>query len=181
MAAAKRISLTDNEDMLEVGENLKDVTSFHEFKQSLRAARIAQQFTQPWNMSITALESFLINTNFLADKVVANAKGVSILSAFCNHVFLLNSQNWRSKKDFLDVVDLVSVWAAWHPGHIGPAETSKDAKPGTSGTAANKKNNNNSNQVTHSEMCPSKSAQVAINKQLIDPNSIVFLMNWLFK
>jgi hypothetical protein len=150
MAAAKRISLTDNEDMLEVGENLKDVTSFHEFKQSLRAARIAQQFTQPWNMSITALESFLINTNFLADKVIANAKGVSILSAFCNHVFLLNSQNWRSKKDFLDVVDLVSVWAAWHPGHIGPAETSKDAKPGTSGTAASKKNNNNSNQVTNS-------------------------------
>jgi hypothetical protein len=85
-------------------------------------------------MSITALKSFLINTNFLADKVVANSKGVSILSAICNHFFLLNSQNWHSKKDFLDVVDLVSVWAAWHPGHIGPAETSKDAKPGTSGT-----------------------------------------------
>jgi hypothetical protein len=47
MATSKRISLTINEDMLEVGENLKDVTSFHEFKQSLRAARIAQQFTQP--------------------------------------------------------------------------------------------------------------------------------------
>jgi len=137
--AAKRISLTNNEDTLEVGENLKDVASFREFKQSLRAARIAQQFSQPWNFSITSLESFLINSDFLADKVSPNPRGISALSAFCNHVFLLNSQNWRAKKDFLDVVDLVSVWAAWHPGHLGPAESARDPRPSPSGSHSNKK------------------------------------------
>jgi hypothetical protein len=35
VAASKRISLNNDNDMLEVGENLKDVVSFHEFKQSL--------------------------------------------------------------------------------------------------------------------------------------------------
>ncbi len=32
VAASKRISLNNDDDMLEVGENLKDVVSFHEFK-----------------------------------------------------------------------------------------------------------------------------------------------------
>jgi hypothetical protein len=147
IAAAKHISLTNNQDMLEVCENLKDVTSVHEFKQTLRAAMIAQQFTQSWNMSMTALESFLINTNFLAEKMGADSKGVSILSAFFNHV-LFNSQNWRSKKDFLDVADLISVWAAWHPGHISPVE-SKEPKGGPSGANSNKKQNNSQVLIQH--------------------------------
>jgi len=133
VAASKRISLNNDDDTLEVGENLKDVVSFHEFKQSLRAARVAQQFCMWWNFSITALESFLINNDFLSEKVPRGARGVSILSSFCDHVFLLNSLAWRGKKPFLDVVDLGSVWSSWAPGHLAPGEGAKEPKAGPSG------------------------------------------------
>jgi hypothetical protein len=107
--ASKRISLNNIGNTLEVGENLKDVVSFCEFKQSLRAARVAQQFCMCWNFSITVLESFLINNDFLSEKVPS---GASILSSFCHHVFLLNSLAWWCKKQFLDVVDLGSIWSS---------------------------------------------------------------------
>ncbi len=61
-----------------------------------------------WNFSITAQESFLINY-FLSEKVPCGARGISILSSFRDHVFLLNSLAWRGKKPFLGVVDLGSV------------------------------------------------------------------------
>jgi hypothetical protein len=54
---------------------------------------------------MTALESFLINNDFLSEKVPQGARGVSILIS-CDHVFLLNSLAWRGKKPFLGVVDL---------------------------------------------------------------------------
>jgi hypothetical protein len=173
IAAAKHISLTDNQDMLEVCKNLKDVASVHEFKQTLRAAMNAQQFTQSWNMSMTALESFLININFLADKVGVT-KGVSILSAFCNHVFLLNSQNWRSKTDFLDVVDLISVWAAWHPGYISPV-VSKEPKGGPSGANSNKKQNNS--QVLIQHLSFASHAELEVHFQPPIPFSELFLVS----
>jgi hypothetical protein len=51
-----------------------------------------------WNFSITALESFLINNDFLSEKVPCGTRGISILSSFCDHFFLLNSLAWRGKK-----------------------------------------------------------------------------------
>jgi hypothetical protein len=133
VAASKRISLNDADDTLEVGENLKDVASFFEFQQSLRAARVAQQFCMWWNFSITALESYLINNNFMSEKVQRNTRGVGTLSAFCDHVFLLNSLAWRARKPFLDVVDLGSVWASWAPGHLVPGEAFREPRAGPSG------------------------------------------------
>ncbi len=89
-----------------------------------------------WNFSITALESFLINNDFLSEKVPRGARGVSILSS-CDQIFLLNSLAWRGKKHFLGVVDLGSVWSSWAPGHLAPGEAAKDTKAGPSEAAGN--------------------------------------------
>jgi hypothetical protein len=104
------------------------VVSFYEFKQSLRAARVAQQFCMWWNFSITALDSFLINNNFLSEKVPSGARGVSILSSFCHHIFLLNSLAWCCKKPFLGAVDLGSIWSSWAPGNLASGEVAKEPK-----------------------------------------------------
>ncbi len=74
----------------------------------------------------------------LSEKVPRCVRGVSILSSFCNHVFLLISLAWRVKKPFLGVVDLRSVWSSWAPGHLAPSEASKEPKAGPSGAAGNK-------------------------------------------
>jgi hypothetical protein len=80
-----------------------------------------------WNFSITALESFLIN-DFLSENVPRGARGISILSSFCGHVFLLNSLAWLGKKPLLGVVDLGSVWSSWAPGHLALGEAAKEPK-----------------------------------------------------
>jgi hypothetical protein len=90
-----------------------------------------------WNFSITALESFLINNDFLSEKVPCGTRGISILSSFCDHVFLLNSLAWRGKKPFLGVVDLGSVWSSWAPGHLALGEAPKEPNAGPSGAAGN--------------------------------------------
>jgi hypothetical protein len=117
VAASRRITLAgDGADSLEVGENLKDVVSFNEFKLSLRTARVAQTICQPWNFSILALENFLLNNNFMGREVNPNTEGVATLSNFCDHVFFLNAEKYRSQKPFLDTVELGSVWATWFSG-----------------------------------------------------------------
>jgi hypothetical protein len=111
------------------------VVSFYEFKQSLRAARVAQQFCMWWNFSITALETFLINNDFLSEKVPSGARGVSILSSFCHHVVLLISLAWCCKKPFLGMVDLGSIWSSWAPGNLASGEVAKEPKAGPSRAA----------------------------------------------
>jgi hypothetical protein len=110
--ATKRISLNSSEDSLEVGDSLKDVLSYSEFKQSLRAAKKALHFCLPWNFSIAALEGFLINHHFMQKEVGTNSQSIALFSAFCDHMFMLNAERWRARKPFLDVIELGSVWAA---------------------------------------------------------------------
>ncbi len=130
VAASKRISLTGGEEALEVGDSMKDVASFQDFKHSLRAARMAMQFIYPWNFSLAALENFMLNSNFLAKDVGPGSAAISILSAFCDHVFLLNAERWRARKEFLDIIELGSVWATWHISRGITSSSSADTKGG---------------------------------------------------
>ncbi len=128
VAASRRITLAgDGADSLEVGENMKDVVSFNEFKLSLRTARVAQSICQPWNFSILALENFLLNNNFMGREINPNTEGVATLSNFCDHVFFLNAEKYRSQKPFLDTVELGSVWATWFSGRAALSSSGSGA------------------------------------------------------
>ncbi len=128
VAASRRISLADGEDALEVGDSLRDIASFNEFRHSLRAARTAMQFVYPWNFSLVALENFMLNSNFLAKDVGTGAPAVAILASFCDHVFLINAERWRARKPFLDIIELGSVWATWHVSRGVTASSGADPK-----------------------------------------------------
>jgi hypothetical protein len=158
VTATKRISLNSSEDSLEVGDSMKDVLSYSEFKQSLRAARTALHFCLPWNFSIAALEGFLINNHFMQREVGTNSQSIALLSAFCDHVFMLNAERWRARKPFLDVIELGSVWAAWASGRTNlhsdrSAKEAKDKKP------AKENGRNNTPKPSNSGKKPPKAGQ----------------------
>jgi hypothetical protein len=44
--------------------DLVDIVELGEFKLALRALRVAMSFAMPWNMSVLAIVSFLIQNNF---------------------------------------------------------------------------------------------------------------------
>jgi hypothetical protein len=65
-------------------DDLADFTEVGEFIVELRAMRSAMAFLVPWNMSMAALEGFLINTT-------------SILTSFADYVPSENANRWRSQ------------------------------------------------------------------------------------
>ncbi len=87
-----------------------EIADLGELKLALRAMRTAMSLVMPWNLSIAALEGFLIQTNFCANDLSAVEKRAQILVQFCDYVLNRNSERWRNVQPFLTSGELKEVW-----------------------------------------------------------------------
>ena len=87
-----------------------DILDLGELKLALRAMRTAMNFVMPWNLSVAALEGFLLQTNFCANDISAVDKKAQVLTQFCDYVLHRNSERWRNEQQFLSSGELKEVW-----------------------------------------------------------------------
>ena len=64
-------------------EEFKDILELGEFKLALRVAREALSFVHLWNKSISAIEGFLIQSNYCGVDLSGTEKPAAILTQFC--------------------------------------------------------------------------------------------------
>jgi hypothetical protein len=91
-------------------EDLIDFAEVGEFIVALRAMRSAMAYVMPWNMSVAALEGFLINTRFCKDELGGLEKQASILTSFMDYVLSENANRWRNIEPFITHGELRAVW-----------------------------------------------------------------------
>jgi hypothetical protein len=112
-------------------EDLIDFAEVGEFIVALRAMRSAMAFVMPWNMSVAALEGFLINTRFCKDELGGLEKQASILTSFTDYVLSENANRWRNIEPFITHGELRAVWnsffSAWPQSAL--AKRSQARKP----------------------------------------------------
>ncbi len=72
-------------------DDLADFAEVGEFIVALRAMPSAMAFVMPWNMSIAALEGFLINSRFCRDEIGGLEKQASILTNLADYVISENA------------------------------------------------------------------------------------------
>jgi hypothetical protein len=143
--ASKRITLSANDDSMEVGESLREASTLFSFQQAIRAVRELARFAMPWNHAFAALEGFLVCNNYLArDLGSMNSHSIGVLARFCDHIFALNAARWRASQPFIDATELGPTWTTWLASRGGPAaqRQASTPQPGSS----NQGNNNNSQQ-----------------------------------
>jgi len=78
-----------------------DMEDLTEFKNALRVLRAAMSCVNPWNHSIDALESFLIQSSFCSSDLSGVEKQVSVLTKFTDYVLMENANRWRDMEPFL--------------------------------------------------------------------------------
>jgi hypothetical protein len=81
-----------------------------EFKLALRALRVAMSFAMPWNMSVLAIENFLIQNNFCSADFGNADNPAMTLTQFVDYVLGENSNKWRDSESFLSCGDLKATW-----------------------------------------------------------------------
>ncbi len=96
-----------------MGESLKEVVSLEELKQAVRVMVKVAHFGVPWNMSFSAIESFLFASNWCAATLSAHSNRVAVLANFINYVLAQNASNWLQKEPFLSTSEVKQAWEAW--------------------------------------------------------------------
>jgi len=139
-SAAKRFAINDEDDCLEVGESMRDIQEFGEFKEAIRALREAMVVVMPTNRSISAIEGFLVASNYCQEDLGAYGNGAAILTKFVDHVLNLNAEAWRNKQPFLTATDLVTTWKVWLGSRLSSLRTeAKASRPTQQGQPQKKK------------------------------------------
>lgn len=95
------------------GEEFSDILELGEFKCALRALREAMHQVHPWNLSISAVEGFLLQSNFCSADLDGLDKKASILTSFVDYVLKENSNRWRGRESFLTTPQLKGVWESF--------------------------------------------------------------------
>jgi hypothetical protein len=111
--AARKVSLTDGEEALSIGDNLKDIADMEGVRAALNTAREAMHSAQPWNRSISAIIGFMTNNNYLQEDLLNNPKKAQVVVEFVDYVFGRNALNYENDQGFLTSDDLTQVWANW--------------------------------------------------------------------
>ena len=88
-----------------------ELEDLSELKNAIRALRGAMVFVHPWNRSIDALESFLIQSSFCSSDLAGIDKQAQLLSRFVDYVLLENANRFRDREPFLSTRDLRNTWS----------------------------------------------------------------------
>jgi hypothetical protein len=94
-------------------DDMDNIMEIGEFKLAFRAMRTAAQFVRPWDFSLIALESFLIQSNYGQPAVATMAKPAAFLTKFVDYVLSENSNRYRDEESFLSTGELKASWEAF--------------------------------------------------------------------
>lgn len=97
-----------------VDADFHDMEDLSELKNALRALRAAMCSVHPWNRSVDALESFLIQSSFCSSELSSVDKQVPLLTKFIDYVLVENANRWRDMEPFLSTRDLRGTWADFY-------------------------------------------------------------------
>ena len=92
-------------------EEFPELEDLSELKAALRVLRGAMAYVHPWNRSIDALESFLVQTSYCSKDLSGMARQTALLSQFIDYVLVENACRWRGMDPFLDTRELRNTWA----------------------------------------------------------------------
>jgi len=96
-----------------IDEEMKEVAELGELKVAIRALREALSMVHSWNKSVSALEGFLIQTNWCNKELAGLENQASILVQFVDYVLRENSNRWRSQEPFIPIGELKGVWESF--------------------------------------------------------------------
>ncbi len=88
-----------------------DLEDISEIKNALRALKGAMAFVHPWNRSIDALESFLVQSSFCSADLSGLDKQAQLLSRFVDFVLVENGNRFRDREPFLSTRELRNTWS----------------------------------------------------------------------
>lgn len=88
-----------------------DMEDLSELKNAVRTLRAAMTSVHPWNRSVDALESFLIQSAFCSSDLASVSKQVAVLTKFIDFVLQENANRWRDMEPFLTTRDLRATWS----------------------------------------------------------------------
>jgi hypothetical protein len=125
--SSRKISLEDNDNAINVGESLKEISDMEAFKSALNTLREAMASALPWNRSVGAICGFLSNTNYCATDLAQNSKKAVILTEFVDYALSRNALNWENGQPFLSADDLSHTWSTWKTKRVA-AVTQQGAK-----------------------------------------------------
>jgi hypothetical protein len=112
-SATKRLTLADGDGVINVGENLKEVSDMETFKHAIRSMCRAAQFVMPWNFSFAAIDGFLNSSNYCAADLSGRPDRAPILVDFINYILGLNAAAWQQKEPFHTSGDIKTQWSEW--------------------------------------------------------------------
>jgi hypothetical protein len=91
----------------------KDFLEVAEFTVAIRTIRTAMHLVHPWNLSIVALENFLLNNKMCSADIGGLEKQAAILTRFTDYVLSENAARWRDETAFLNYNELTNTWNAF--------------------------------------------------------------------
>lgn len=91
-------------------DELQDIGELGELKCALRVLREAMAYVHPWNKSVSALEGFLVQSNYCSQDLEGIEKQAVILVQFIDYVLRENSNRWKGMECFLTAGDLKGAW-----------------------------------------------------------------------
>ena len=105
---AKATSMKDGGDA-----ELAEFSEIGEFQLAMRTLRSAAAFVMPWNFSYTALENFLISSQFCKFDIGTLDKQAQLLTSFTDYILAENASKWRNSEPFLSAGELKSAWQSF--------------------------------------------------------------------
>ena len=108
------------------GDDPDDIQDAGEFKLALRVMRTVFQFTQPWNLSVLAIEGFFMQNNFCHHDLSNVEKKAWYLSKFTDFAMAQNADRWRDAEPFLSTGDLKVLWGSFFSAQPSQSKQGKD-------------------------------------------------------
>ena len=124
------------------GKDTKEDREFlevSEFTVALRTIRTAMHLVHPWNMSLVALENYLLANKMCADDIGGLDRQAAILTRFTDYVLSENAAGWRDESSFLDYGQLKNTWSAFFSAlpqsQLAKGKPERREHQGTAGTS----------------------------------------------
>ena len=131
-------------------DNLVEVVELGEFKVALRVLREAMGFVNPWNKSISAIEGFMIQNNYMSRDLEGLEKQAMLLTQFVDYILRENSNRWRGLEGFMTIDEQKGAWDSFFGARPQAMLTKSRRGHGQPSASAGGVSGHSSNQFNHS-------------------------------
>jgi len=111
--SSRKINLDDSENSVCIGDSLREIADFEGFRAALHSLKEALHWALPWNRSVSAIQGFMVNSNYCFEDLKSSPKRAQVLTEFVDFVLGRNALNWVNRMPFLTADELAHTWASW--------------------------------------------------------------------